>query len=194
MEYDILLSHTGKPDPFILTGYRRPGDAYKPAHDTEERGASSSTRNNQELRARSTPGANAKTPPGLYYHDSFYKCWKSIWAYWHNETINIHSHLWGSMLALVLLALELADVHGLLPPGPWPVLSVNFPKTDPLARYPNLGLRLSRIQQLHPPSTADLVAMSVFLVAAMACLACSAIYHTVSCHSRVVAQSYNRLD
>ena len=44
------------------------------------------------------------------------------------------------------------------------------------------------------PSRSDLTALSIFLLAAMTCLGCSATYHTVVCRSNPVAQKFNRLD
>jgi len=139
--------------------------------------------------------APGKAPHSYYRHDTLFKCWRSVWCYWHNETINIHTHLWGAVTAMFVLALQLADVLGLLPPGPWPILSMQqAPEPDLLVQYTQLPLRMSREREISQPMGVDVAMLSVFLVATMVCLGCSATYHTVSCHSREVARWSNRLD
>lgn len=156
----------------MRSGYRRPGDL--PLRESD---------------------AKPRDTRRLFVHDTFYKCWNSIWWYWHNETINIHTHLWGAVIAMIMLALQLADLHQWLPGGPWPILSLkHLPPKNTLERYGHLGLAIhEEIGRMHP-SGSDLAALSIFLLAAMACLGCSATYHTVVCRSERTAQSFNRLD
>lgn len=49
-------------------------------------------------------------------HGSLRKCLRSIFAYWHNETVNIHTHLWGCVAVLALVGMHFAGItHHLLP-------------------------------------------------------------------------------
>ncbi|KAL4400049.1 intracellular zinc ion homeostasis protein [Malassezia pachydermatis] len=186
IDYDELPAYA-KHGPYVQTGYRRPGDAAAAIASSSETVVVTS--------GVDYPRTTTSTLKQLYVHDTFYKCWKSVWCYWHNETMNIHTHLWGSVLAFIVLLLQLADVHGWLPPGPWPILSMeSFPSHNPLELFSDLGLRMNRLERLREPSHGDLAAMTVFLLSAMLCLGCSATYHTLACHSHKVAQSYNRLD
>lgn len=173
--------------PYIQSGYRRPGDARVDQPTSEN--------------TSSVDHVDEKKEQTHYLHDTFYKCWKSVWCYWHNETVNIHTHLWGAVIAILLLFLQLADLHEWLPGGPWPIFSLHtLPSPDILERYPGLGLRIAqadaqtqRLGYVRAPPD-DLAFLSVFLLSAMACLGCSATYHTVACHSERTALSYNRLD
>ncbi|KAH0604348.1 uncharacterized protein H6S33_006725 [Morchella sextelata] len=62
----------------------------------------------------------------------------------------------------------------------------------PALSIPYLALLLYTLY--HPPSTANLLAFSTFLLSAAACLGMSATYHTISCHSHEVAKLGNKLD
>jgi predicted membrane channel-forming protein YqfA (hemolysin III family) len=48
----------------------------------------------------------------------------------------------------------------------------------------------------HYPSLTpiDLLHCTVFLMSAVVCLSCSAMYHTLSCHSQRVAKGWNQMD
>ena len=173
----------------MVSGYRTPGDLSAAADETPAVAVASGTD------ARRPAGAPAQAPRAYYRHDTYFKCWRSVWCYLHNETVNIHTHLWGAVIAMLVLALQLADVLRLLPPGPWPVLSMQqAPGHDLLEWYKHLPLRMSHERKLSEPGGVDVAMVSVCLVAAMVCLGCSATYHTVSCHSREVARRCNRLD
>ncbi|WFD29330.1 hypothetical protein MSPP1_000339 [Malassezia sp. CBS 17886] len=151
---------------YIQTGYRRPGDAPRKGGDDASR----------------------------LYHDSFYQCWRSVWNYWHNETMNIHTHLFGAVVALGLLTLVFLDIAGVLPSGPWDAFLVCRGAGTGVARLISAILGAGAGRALSPPDWADVVGLAVFLVAAVTCLVCSATYHTFSCHSLAVSKSFNRLD
>lgn len=173
--------------PYVVSGYRTPGDMPEAPDGTAAVVAASGTEVGRP------PPKSPTTRRTYYRHDTFFKCWRSVWCYWHNETVNIHTHLWGAVTAMLVLALQLADVLGLLPPGPWPILSLEqVPKNNLLEYYTHLPLRMRT--EVGGPEPVDMAMMTVFLLAAMVCLGCSATYHTVSCHSRDVARRSNRLD
>ena len=175
----MYLADTARDNSFIRRGYRRTGDHESPV----------------EPHAIAT-GTSVKTPshatePASFVnterHDTFYKCFRSIWCYWHNESVNIHTHLHGALLMIAVLCLEVLDLYGWLPQGPWPVLS--------MIRFPgHLAHADSLVAAAMSPNTADLAVMTIFYVAAMICLGCSATYHTLACHSQKVAKAYNRVD
>lgn len=188
-----LLTKKAQGIPYVVSGYRTPGDMPATADETTAVTTASGTDVRRPTAAGG--GASGKPMPLYYRHDTFYKCWRSVWCYWHNETVNIHTHLWGAVLAILVLVLQLADVLGLLPAGPWPILSMQkFPTDNLLKHYTHLPLRMSRAQWFDRPVGVDVVMMCVFLLAAMVCLGCSATYHTVACHSRDVSRRSNRLD
>ncbi|KAJ9478191.1 ADIPOR-like receptor IZH2 [Pseudozyma hubeiensis] len=85
-----LVDHSQLPswaqdNAWIVKGYRRPGGAHP------------------DPRLRS------------FDHGSAYKCWRSVWAYWHNETVNIHTHLWGAVFSIGLSTSHLLQHFNLLP-------------------------------------------------------------------------------
>ena len=165
VDHDALPAYAQQ-TPLIRSGYRRPG--YMHVKDDSER---------------------------PYIHDSWYKCWKSVWLYWHNETINIHTHMWGAVFAIALLALQLAYLHHWLPGGPWSLLSLDtLPPPTILEPYPHLGLAIHGREQKDRESRQVTATGLHTLGAAMTCLGCSATYHTVVCRSNPVAQKFNRLD
>lgn len=171
-------------NPLITSGYRRPGD---PMYKEVEPSAIP-----PGLRKRTKGVTDEPQQEPLFCHDSAQRCWESVWHYWHNETVNIHTHLWGSVAALALLVLHVADMLGCFP---WGHL-LHRASVDYLSLGPGLS-QVARILPLHqsaPPDWHDIVGFSVFLVAAAVCLGCSATYHTMACHSREVAKGYNRLD
>ncbi|PQE09583.1 hemolysin-III channel Izh2 protein [Rutstroemia sp. NJR-2017a WRK4] len=90
---------------------------------------------------------------------SFLKSLKSIISI-HNETINIHTHLLGSILFFGL-----------------PI----FLYTRLITRYPTA-------------TTADVLVFSTFFLGVAICFALSAVYHTLSNHSKSIAAFGNQLD
>ncbi|WFD33965.1 hypothetical protein MCUN1_000793 [Malassezia cuniculi] len=172
-------------NPLITSGYRRPGDPmYSETQDTAAIPPG--------LRRRTSGVADKPVSAPVFCHDTAAKCWQSVWSYWHNETVNIHTHLWGSVLAFVLLSAHVLDMLGLLPWGH----VLHSATVDDLPLGPRLA-KLARVIPLHhsaPPDWQDIVGFGIFLASAAVCLGCSATYHTMSCHSRETARSYNRLD
>ncbi|WFD25564.1 hypothetical protein MNAN1_000524 [Malassezia nana] len=147
--------------PYVVSGYRTPGDMPEAPDATASVVAASGAEAGRPLPKSQT------TRRTYYRHDTFFKCWRSVWCYWHNETVNIHTHLWGAVIAMLVLSLQLADVLGLLPPGPWPILSLEqVPKYNLLEHYAHLPLRM-RANEVGGPAPVDMVMMSVFLLACM---------------------------
>ncbi|KAL8280407.1 hypothetical protein RQP46_007055 [Phenoliferia psychrophenolica] len=114
---------------------------------------------------------------------SYSKCLESLW-YAHNDSVNIWTHLVGSLVAFFSLAyallrvMELQDVpeHRV---GWWAPFTLVHPFKSP--SQPSVTWR----------DTAGFV--SFFLSAAF-CLGCSASFHTFTAHSMAVSHSWNRLD
>ncbi|SJX61828.1 related to Adiponectin receptor 1 [Sporisorium reilianum f. sp. reilianum] len=85
----FLVDHSQLPgwaqdNAWIVKGYRRPG------------------------------GAHLDERLSKFDHGSVYKCWRSVWAYWHNETVNIHTHLWGAVFSVGLSTSHLLQHLNLL--------------------------------------------------------------------------------
>ncbi|CAD6890425.1 unnamed protein product [Tilletia controversa] len=177
---------------FIVTGHRRPG------------GWTANKRTKHS-------GEQDMTP---YEHSTFTRCWRSMWAYWHNESINIHTHFWGAVLSVSLLILHLQ--HLLLPSlsSNWPHFLrylAHAPIFYPHALYfdaakdLNAGgggggssewLSLAHVptENSHPPDARDIAGFASFFLGAVICLGFSATFHCCSCHSKRIAASFNKLD
>jgi len=121
-----LISHDELPEwaadnHFITKGYRRPGGwtSEKRAELAQQNKAANGVGRNSGAAdgASSTVGIPDRT---AHEHSSFYRCWLSMWAYWHNETVNIHTHFWGALFSFSLLIFH---VQHLL----FPSLSPNLP-------------------------------------------------------------------
>lgn len=119
-----------------------------------------------------------------------------MWDYWHNESINIHTHLWGAAVALVFLAIHILELLDVLPLWLWtsPSMSILHPELPQLSGLPASVARITLGERTRAPDVQDVLGFVLFLVSAAVCLGCSATYHTVACHSHAVARSYNRLD
>ncbi|WFD18015.1 hypothetical protein MCAP1_000227 [Malassezia caprae] len=175
IDYDELPSWA-QGVPYVVSGYRTPGDMPAAADETPMATASGT----DVRRPAAAPAQAART---YYRHDTFFKCWRSVWCYWHNETVNIHTHLWGAVTAMFVLTLQLADVLGLLPPGPWPILSMQqAPSDDVLALYAHLPLRINSERVLSQPVGVDVVMLSVFLVSTIVCLGIGIVVLIVGSH------------
>ena len=101
---------------------------------------------------------------------SYIGSFKSLF-YLHNESVNIHTHLFAALFFLVL--------------------AVYFhPTISAYLLLPTPG-STSLLSQLVP---ADILAFTFFFAGAIACLGISATYHTISNHSPLVNQWGNQLD
>jgi len=142
---------------------------------------------------------------------SWWKAWCSLLGEPHTETVNILTHLFGAAVALSvflytykhLFAPSLFGIHpvpssstlGKLEQGArTPVkdlvkLVYPLPHTAPLTNFAakdrHLGDEITYL---------DSWAFSSFYLSAFICFACSATFHTSTCHSKEVAEAYNRLD
>ncbi|KAN0060360.1 hypothetical protein ACQY0O_007689 [Thecaphora frezii] len=165
------------------------------------------------------PGGSGDGSKKAYEHDTFAKCWRSVWAYWHNETVNIHTHMWGTWFALVLLSVHLLQHFRVLPSFVRPLShhAIFYPSSLTFTTAAGKVLRLSPASYLatadrggstlgeasraihstvtvRPPDTLDVLGFGAFFVGAMVCLGFSASYHTVGCHSHYVSRLFNRMD
>lgn len=100
----------------------------------------------------------------------------------HNETVNIHSHLFGAAYYLSLIPLHFSTHHE---------RSSKLLESIPLlkALAPSLFTR-----HLHTHNIVDTLALSIFLIAAVGCLGLSAFFHTVQCTSKERCDSAHRGD
>ncbi|KAI5454357.1 hypothetical protein NCC49_004412 [Naganishia albida] len=123
----------------------------------------------------------------------------SLIGYWHNETVNIHSHLWGAAAYLLLLPLhfsthvtgvDLALAH--LPV--WSRSTFHLPTSTP-----HKSSNISVVQQVEslaprPQTLVDTLALSIFLCSAVGCLTLSGYFHLVQCTSKERCDSAHRGD
>ncbi|GAA5994985.1 hemolysin III family protein [Rhodotorula paludigena] len=115
---------------------------------------------------------------------SYLGCVRSI-AGWHNESVNIWTHLFGATITVLTVFYLLLDLSpaGSLTHGRqgWraPIAGIPYP-------FPN---------DAQPSVTwADTVGFASFLLSASVCLGFSAFFHTFLAHSQEVAVAWNRLD
>ncbi|KAH9450472.1 hypothetical protein MJO28_010071 [Puccinia striiformis f. sp. tritici] len=104
---------------------------------------------------------------------SMVACLKSIFAYFHNETVNIHTHLWGSVIFCLL------------------IFSLSKP-----SQYIPWGIRSDMDSSNLSSSVTwkDTFVFGAFFLSGMSCLGFSALFHTFSCHSHKVCSTFGRLD
>ena len=103
-----------------------------------------------------------------YYRPASYSFKRSIASllYLHNESVNIHTHLFGTALFLYLC----------------------FYYLPPSAPRKDYG------QDLLPFTEADDIAFSFFYIGAILCLFMSSVFHTICNHSLPIARFANQLD
>lgn len=152
-----LVGHSQLPawaqdNAWIVKGYRRPGGEELP----------------ESLRR--------------FDHGTVYKCWRSVWAYWHNETgkcsgdlpvvlrirtesltmvprcfetVNIHTHLWGAVFSLGLSGSHLLQHLNLLPSFIRPLSHhpIFYPPSLTFTTATGKILRLASASYSSPPST-----------------------------------------
>ncbi|KAE8212951.1 hypothetical protein CF327_g3485 [Tilletia walkeri] len=193
---------------FIVTGHRRPGGWTKDKREAAKKKNGDGTTNGK---------AEADVQDmAAYEHSTFYRCWRSMWAYWHNETVNIHTHFWGALFSISLLVFHLQH---LLMPSLTPALplfirylshapifypaSLSFSTAN---NAPALGkdragqagewLSMAHVptEYSHPPDTRDIAGFGSFFIGAVLCLGFSATFHCCSCHSKKISASFNKLD
>lgn len=105
---------------------------------------------------------------------SYLECIKTVFSYFHNETVNIHSHLWGAVTFFTLV-MSLTSPSNFMP---WTLPTwVGRAHVDPSS-----------------VTWVDTAVFACFYLSGMACLGFSATYHTVTCHSEVVCATLGRLD
>lgn len=89
------LPSWAKDNGFIITGYRRPGDADAVDDRTAEDDHIIATPLHEQRTGEARSLRNRKSEPtdkqrsnvvALFRHDTFQKCWQSVWGYAHNET------------------------------------------------------------------------------------------------------------
>lgn len=116
--------------------------------------------------------------------------------------VNIHTHLIGAIIYLILIPLHFSDHLPSNYPNPLqPVISLLSFR----AAHPTITSAISYlpIKSLVPKSVArdmiehtivDTLALSVFLVSAVGCLTCSWYFHAVQCMSKERCDSAHRGD
>ncbi|KAJ6594496.1 hemolysin-III related-domain-containing protein [Mycena capillaripes] len=113
--------------------------------------------------------------------DSWLGCFQSL-SWWHNETVNIWSHLFGGLAvvwAYVLLFHLISSQHSL------DVAGIHAPLTG---FYPFPSSSMPTVTK------SDSLLLGIFLLGAFACFSCSAVFHSSLCHSERVAKYMNRVD
>lgn len=125
---------------FILSGYRAPGGTVKELENRltgkqSEHHSKTTTTKSNGARNRKTIKSNQETENNnlrfIEEHDSFWRCWESVWLYVHNETVNIHTHLWGAILAIFAVGLHILGNYELIPSWLHPIThhSIFYPQS-----------------------------------------------------------------
>lgn len=106
--------------------------------------------------------------------DSYPRCAQSVYAFWHNETVNIWTHLVGAIVAVTVL------LYAML-------------RRDPHEDLQRLGWH-AYLSLVNPFSLGDNwidgASFVVFFISAAICLSFSATFHTLSCHSQSVSAAH----
>ncbi|KAJ6566965.1 hemolysin-III related-domain-containing protein [Mycena capillaripes] len=103
-------------------------------------------------------------------------CLESLY-WWHNETVNVWSHLLGALAILAIYTL-----FYLIPQHGSHLLEVHTP-VEPFNHTSQSNVK-----------TSDVILFRVFLLGAFVCFACSALFHSSLCHSEKIAKALNRVD
>jgi adiponectin receptor len=139
-----LISYTELPswshdNDFILSGYRAPGGTVdelksrnagtKVISTATAKAPTSGTRSRKVKKANDTTGEEEIR--SIEEHDSFWRCWESVWFYVHNETVNIHTHLWGAIVAIIAVGLHILGEFELIPSWLHPIThhSIFYPQS-----------------------------------------------------------------
>jgi adiponectin receptor len=110
----------------------------------------------------------------------------SIVGYWHNETVNIWTHIIGALASIAAL-----------------VLLFGLGRPPPSSEPPRFGWLVNPLPSTAQPSVtwADAAMHAIFFLAATFCFSASASFHCVNCHSLKVrgrgescAASYHGVD
>jgi adiponectin receptor len=121
---------------FILRGYRAPGginDEIKnrAGRDTQDDAAVAETRLKRRNGTASKKSGSLEVEEQIFHeHNTLHRCWTSIWLYFHNESVNIHTHFWGALLALFAMILHVLDTQDLVPAMLYPIThhSIFYPE------------------------------------------------------------------
>ncbi|KAJ9124700.1 hypothetical protein QFC24_003067 [Naganishia onofrii] len=123
----------------------------------------------------------------------------SLIGYWHNETVNIHSHLWGAVAYLALLPLHFSThITGIdvalkhLPA--WTPTAFHFGETISSKATNINAIQSTKLLTPRPQTLVDTLALSIFLCSAVGCLTLSGYFHLVQCTSKERCDSAHRGD
>ncbi|KAJ7202860.1 hemolysin-III related-domain-containing protein, partial [Mycena pura] len=108
---------------------------------------------------------------------SWLGCFESL-SWWHNETVNIWSHLLG---ALGVVAAYILLFH-----------STSQPQSAP--EFAGIPAPFAAIYPFSITSKDDATLLGIFFLGAIVCFSCSAVFHSSLCHSQPVARYMNRVD
>ncbi|CAN6450781.1 unnamed protein product [Victoria cruziana] len=117
---------------------------------------------------------------------------------WHNETLNIWTHLTGFFLFFVLTIFHFQETPDLLPDSSWSrTPHSNATSSDNLFHLVQAGgglLAAAESSDRRHGGGAPRWPWLVYLVGAMVCLLCSTLSHLLACHSRRLNLFFWRLD
>lgn len=136
--------------------------------------------------------------PGLVTHFALSYLWlpSSLLLLSRIDSVNIHTHLWGSLLSISILSLHLTHHFSL-----FPILrEFLYPITHHSIFYPSsldasilstvfkmdLTRNLGEVSSWRDPNWKDSTGFTIFLLSAFTCLGLSATFHTCVCHSQKV--------
>ncbi|KAJ7054143.1 hemolysin-III related-domain-containing protein [Mycena amicta] len=109
---------------------------------------------------------------------SWFGCLSTL-SWWHNETVNIWSHLLGAIgvVGVSTLLFQSKYPHESNNLSEFALLGVSWPLTGPSGA-----------------TSSDTTLLMVFLAGAFVCFLCSALFHSSTCHSEPVVRYMNRVD
>jgi channel protein (hemolysin III family) len=234
-----LISFSELPDwshdnEFIVSGYRAPGgtiDDLKARASglapTQKKNGNTTLKKRKSTKVLAQEIAEETIGSDIEEHDSFQRCIESVFLYAHNESVNIHTHLWGAVVAVLAIGLHVLGAYDSVPAWLYPIThhSIFYPQSIKSAASSsklsslasvfsrkssavaplllNAVINMPGYQDIFPHHhtyrlranhISDWAGYASFLTGALTVFACSATFHTVSCHSQQVARSYNKLD
>lgn len=114
--FPIALSHAGHDNPAIINGYRRVGGSGKKLDqntsrtDTNPRALSRRTSGKTKKATSQENGHRDVYDTEEYQVNTFWKCWRSIWDYWHNETGQSKSYTVSIQRRFLLYLLDFSPI------------------------------------------------------------------------------------
>lgn len=147
-----LVSHDDLPlwandNEYIVHGYRATGgindEIMARREGNNDNGTEKGNKTVKKRKSQPTISAKKVEETELYEHNTLYRCWMSIWLYLHNESVNIHTHFWGALIALAAMALHILSAFDLVPSSLRPITHHSIFYSDALVVSPKPPIKSS---------------------------------------------------